>query len=145
MTHWRRAGGGGGGVGVLTDDVEGEVHPRARCCQEEAHDDEDGGVGGDAHQHPGHHRQGEGGQQGLGPAQPEDRRRRESIQASSCSVCVRGCVLPVSCIAQAEAAGQDAQDETHLLHWDHPVVVAHQVPLEEEQMHQAGRVKVGRT
>lgn len=37
--------------------------------------------------------------------------------------------LPVSGIPQAEAASQDAQDETHLLHWDQPVLTTHQIPL----------------
>lgn len=58
---------------ILTDNVQSEVHSRARCCQEEPRDDEDGGVRGDAHQHATHHRQDEGGQQRLGPAHPEDK------------------------------------------------------------------------
>lgn len=41
--------------------------------------------------------------------------------------------LPVSGIAQAETASQDAQDETHLLHWDQPVLTTHQIPLWRER------------
>lgn len=41
--------------------------------------------------------------------------------------------LPVSGVAQAEAASQDAQDETHLLHWDQPVLTTHQIPLWRER------------
>lgn len=57
-------------------------------------------------------------------------------------------MLPVSCIAQAETASQDAQNETHLLHWDQPVPVAHQVPLEsagKTEIHQVRRGKVRAT
>lgn len=61
-------------------------------------------------------------------------------------VCITGvrAVLPVSCIAQAETASQDAQNETHLLHWDHPVPVAHQVPLqstEKTEIHEVWRLE----
>lgn len=38
-------------------------------------------------------------------------------------------VLPVSSIAQTQTASQDAQDETHFLHWDQPVLTTHQIPL----------------
>ncbi len=45
-------------------------------------------------------------------------------------VCAREHALPVSGIAQAETASQDAQDEAHLLHWDQPVLSTHQIPLD---------------
>lgn len=57
-------------VGILTSDVQSEVDSRTSRRQTETHDDEDGGVRRDTHQHPKHHRQGQRGQQSLGPAQP---------------------------------------------------------------------------
>ena len=54
---------------------------------------------------------------------------------SSCCECEYVCVgvyehvLPVGSIAQAQTASQDTQDETHLLHWDQPVLTTHQIPL----------------
>lgn len=57
-------------VEILTSDVQSEVDSRTGCCQTETHDNEDGGVRGDTHQHPKHHRQGQRGQQSLGPAEP---------------------------------------------------------------------------
>ena len=45
-------------------------------------------------------------------------------------MCVCGHVLPVGGIAKTETASQDAQDETHLLHWDQPVLTTHQIPLD---------------
>lgn len=63
-------------VEILTSDVQSEVHSRTSCRQTETHDDKDGGVRRDTHQHPKHHRQGQGGQQSLGPAQPEEKHTR---------------------------------------------------------------------
>lgn len=57
---------------LLTSDVQSEVYTRISCRQTETHDDEDGGVRRDTNQHPKHHRQGQGGQQSLGPAQPAE-------------------------------------------------------------------------
>ena len=57
---------------VLTGDVQSEVDSRTSSRQTESHDDKDGGVWRDAHQHPEHHRQGQGGQQSPGPAQPAE-------------------------------------------------------------------------
>ena len=57
---------------LLTGDVQSEVDSRTSSRQTETHNDEDGGVRRDAHQHPEHHRQGQGGQQSLGPAQPAE-------------------------------------------------------------------------
>lgn len=57
---------------TLTGDVEYEVNSSTGRRQTEAHDDEDGGIRRDAHQHPEHHWQDQGDQQGLGAAQSED-------------------------------------------------------------------------
>lgn len=58
-------------------------------------------------------------------------------------VCARACLraraLPVSGIAQAQTAGQDAQDEAHLLHWDQPVLTTHQIPLDSTHTHTGDR------
>ena len=42
-------------VEILTSDVQGEVDSRTSRRQAETHDNEDGGVRGDTHQHPEHH------------------------------------------------------------------------------------------
>lgn len=60
-------------IEILTSDVQSEVYSCTSRCQTETHDDKDGGVRRDTHQHPKHHRQGQGRQQGLGPAQPEEK------------------------------------------------------------------------
>lgn len=61
---------------ILTGDVQSEVYACASGRQAETHDDEDGGVGRDTHEHPKHHRQGQRGQQSLRPAQPADTQQR---------------------------------------------------------------------
>ncbi len=69
-------------VEILTSDVQGEVDSRTSRRQTETHDDEDGGVRRDTHQHPEHHRQGQRGQQSLGPAQPAGKQRHISAALS---------------------------------------------------------------
>lgn len=63
-------------VEILTSDVQSEEYTRTSCRQTETHDDKDGGIRRDTHQHPKHHRQGQRGQQSLGPAQPEEKQTR---------------------------------------------------------------------
>lgn len=59
---------------ILTSDVQREVNAGTRRRQTESHDDKDGGVRRDAHQHPEHHRQGQGDEKGLVSAQPGEER-----------------------------------------------------------------------
>ncbi|KAA8580932.1 hypothetical protein FQN60_013890 [Etheostoma spectabile] len=55
-----------------------------------------------------------------------------SLQENRDTVCTEHHLTHTSLhlIAQAETASQDAQDETHFLHWNQPVLSTHQVPLD---------------
>lgn len=43
------------------------------------------------------------------------------------------CFSPVSNISKAQAAYEDTQYEAHFLHWDQPILRAHQIPLPRQK------------
>lgn len=60
---------------TLTGDIQSKIDSRAGRRQTETHDNEDRRIRGDTHEHPEHHREGQRGQKGLGPAQPAGKHR----------------------------------------------------------------------
>lgn len=50
--------------------------------------------------------------------------------------------IPVSSVAETQAASKDTQNETHLLQRHHPVLVTHQVPLYNTDTREGSRWKI---